>query len=116
MQAILTQDNNSPAATEALLLELVASKTAEAVAKQEAEEAKAKLESLRRVLGGGGTNSSSSSVRDPPLSPGLDRTGSGSSFSSFLSVAPPNPSPIPSTASTGFWSGWGKKSTAVDSR
>ena len=117
MQAILTQDNNSPAATEALLLELVASKTAEAVAKQEAEEAKAKLESLRRVLGGGGTNSSSSSVRDPPLSPGLDRTGSGSSFSSFLSVAPPNPSPpAPSTASTGFWSGWGKKSTAVDSR
>lgn len=36
---------------EALLLELVQAKTAEAVARQEAEEAKAKLESLRRQYG-----------------------------------------------------------------
>ena len=35
---------------DALVLELVQAKTAEAVAKQEAEEAKAKLESLRKML------------------------------------------------------------------
>lgn len=55
---------------EQLLLELVASKTAEAIAKQEAEEAKQKLETLRKVLGG--------SLPSPglggmvtPVSPGL---------------------------------------------
>ena len=117
MQSILAQDNNAPATADALLLELVASKTAEAVAKQEAEEAKAKLEALRKVLGGG-TSSSASSFRDPPLSPGLDRTASGGSFSSYLSVGSPAPA-TPSSATSsggGFWGGWGKKSTTVDSR
>ena len=120
MQSILAQDNNAPATADALLLELVASKTAEAVAKQEAEEAKAKLEALRKVLGGG-TGSSTSSFRDPPLSPGLDRTASGGSFSSYLSVGSPTPAtPSSATSATssggGFWGGWGKKSTTVDSR
>ncbi|KAG0137964.1 putative GTPase activating protein (Evi5) [Tuber indicum] len=117
MQSILAQDNNAPATADALLVELVASKTAEAVAKQEAEEARAKLEALRKVLGGG-TSSSASSFRDPPLSPGLDRTASGSSFSSYLSVGSPASATPSSTTSSGggFWGGWGKKSTAVDSR
>ncbi|RPA92815.1 hypothetical protein L873DRAFT_1816965 [Choiromyces venosus 120613-1] len=118
MQSILAQDNNAPTTADALLLELVASKTAEAVAKQEAEEAKAKLEALRKVLGGG-TSSSASSFRDPPLSPGLDRTASGGSFASHLSVgspAPTAPSSATSTGGGGFWGGWGKKSTTADSR
>lgn len=51
---------------EALLLELVQAKTSEAIAKQEAEEAKAKLEQLRRQFGlssfGDGTNSTGSTA------------------------------------------------------
>ncbi|KAA8914527.1 rab-GTPase-TBC domain-containing protein [Sphaerosporella brunnea] len=49
MQSLLSStENHAPAPEDALLLELVAAKTAEAVAKQEAEEAKAKLEALRK--------------------------------------------------------------------
>jgi hypothetical protein len=47
-----------------LLLELVQAKTAEAVAKQEAEEAKAKLESLRKMLN---LSSSSAAAERPAL-------------------------------------------------
>lgn len=116
---LAAQDNNAPATADALLLELVASKTAEAVAKQEAEEAKAKLEALRKVLGGGTNSARSTNGSNPPLSP-VERVNSSASFSSYLSLnsnGPPTPSqPVSNTGGGGFWGGWGKKTTTVDSR
>ncbi|KAI5798050.1 rab-GTPase-TBC domain-containing protein [Peziza echinospora] len=51
MQSILSQsDHNAPPPSETLLMELVASKTAEAIAKQEAEEAKARFDTLKKAM------------------------------------------------------------------
>ncbi|KAJ6066069.1 hypothetical protein N7499_012143 [Penicillium canescens] len=50
LQNVLATENNRPAGEEALLMELVTSKTAEAVAKQELEEVKGKLEALRKMI------------------------------------------------------------------
>lgn len=77
--------------TEALLLELVNAKTAEAVAKQEAEEAKQRLEQLRRTIG---------------LAPGdpLPSSGFPQSVPVVGVTAPGKTEPAP----TGFW-GWGRK-------
>lgn len=87
----------SPTAdNDALILELVQAKTAEAIAKQEAEEAKSKLESLRRLLssGGGGDISGGTAAglghRPSPSQPNLtfksaESTGglTGGYFSGF---------------------------------
>ncbi|KAL4892779.1 rab-GTPase-TBC domain-containing protein [Aspergillus ambiguus] len=102
LQSVLATENNKPAAEEALLLELVNAKTAEAVAKQELEEVKAKLEGLRRLVGGGG-----SSPR------GLARSGT--------TIEPPTSS-LSRSASTrtatepvggGFFSGWGRRAVSA---
>ena len=53
ISTVLATENHKPPAEDALLLELVAVKTSEAVARQELEEVKAKLDSLRKILGGG---------------------------------------------------------------
>ncbi|EOA91618.1 uncharacterized protein SETTUDRAFT_85012 [Exserohilum turcica Et28A] len=53
-QSVLATDNNAPADSEALLLELVNAKTAEAVARQELEEFKTKFENMKRVISGHG--------------------------------------------------------------
>jgi hypothetical protein len=53
-QQVLATDNNTPADNEALLLELVNAKTAEAVAKQELEELRGKFENMKRVISGQG--------------------------------------------------------------
>jgi len=81
---------------EALILELVQSKTAEAVAKQEAEEARAKLESLRRMLGLGHSHSES-------------QLGVG-----HVAVERLSGQPAAATGGGGFW-GWGKRSPSVAS-
>jgi hypothetical protein len=49
-QALLSTENHAPPADDAILLELVNAKTAEAVAKQELEELKAKFESMRKAF------------------------------------------------------------------
>ena len=73
---------------ESLLLELVQAKTAEAVAKQEAEEAKQKLEQLRKTLG---------------MAPG--ETKVTRNFTSPAEISAPA---TPAPAAGGFW-GWGRK-------
>lgn len=112
MQAILATENNAPASNDALLLELVAAKTAEAVAKQDAEEARAKLEQLRKVLG-----ASSATISTRP--PSFDRSATLQSLT-YRSTPSPTPSTASSTSGGGggwFGSSWGKKSTAsVESR
>ena len=49
-QSILATKNHSPAEQDAMLVELVNAKTGEAVARQELEEVKARLDTLRRML------------------------------------------------------------------
>ncbi|KAF2193678.1 RabGAP/TBC [Zopfia rhizophila CBS 207.26] len=75
-QAILATENQTPADNEALLLELVNAKTAEAVAKQELEELKNKFESMKKAMG----------VQTPTPT----RT----------------PAATPPSTGGGFWSGW----------
>lgn len=107
---------------DALLLELVQAKTAEAVAKQEAEEAKQKLEQLRKAVGLAAEHA------HPPLSPGHPQPGVMGMLRSFTSPAAetaaaaaatkatatvtPTPTPTPALATApppsgggGFW-GW----------
>ncbi|KAI9811080.1 MAG: hypothetical protein M1827_005662 [Pycnora praestabilis] len=115
-QAILTTDNHQPPAEDALLLELVNAKTAEAVAKQELEEVKGKLEALRRMLGSNGVTSVGTVAHRPtPSEPSIERSATLSSFTSYMNSGPgktpeaPKITP-PSTSTGGFWGGWGKRS------
>ena len=67
MQPVLTNDNNTPADNEQLLLELVNAKTAEAVARQELEEMKARFEGLRRTMNGQPPASATASPAGTPI-------------------------------------------------
>lgn len=107
LQGVLSTENNRPASDEALLLELVNAKTAEAVAKQELEEVKRKLDSLRKMVG-------------PPRSP--SRTGKSENCSSWLGRSPSSAGiskaatePVKATNSAssggGFFSGWGRRAS-----
>ena len=105
-QSVLATPDLKPVGEEAMLLELVNSKTAEAIAKQELEEVKGKLESLRKLLSG------------TPASPGAGGRGPspGSPVLLYGSTVksvhePPKPAPV-NTTSGGFFSGWGKRTVS----
>lgn len=102
---------------EALLLELVEAKTAQAIARQEADEAKQKLEQLRKQMG------LPSGDQPAAAQPAASVMGMFRSFSS--PAAEPNPAaakpaapvtaspapaaaPAPASGGGGFW-GWGRK-------
>lgn len=125
---LLTQSD-----TDALILELVQAKTAEAEAKQEAEEAKAKLESLRRLLSssrvqGEGHVESPQHQKGASMGGGLNSWGLGSmgrkdSESSAKSAvttpgsigtgsSTPTQTPASAQSNGGFW-GWGKRSVSM---
>jgi hypothetical protein len=138
-QPITPVETSSSASEEALLLELVNAKTAEAVAKQEAEEAKAKLESLRKLLGPGAAAHASESSTSPPSTatgasanhrsspsqPNIERNATLSAFTSYMSSGAaarerPTESRTPAerpalTTSQSFWGGWGKRSVSTAS-
>ncbi|KAJ5930238.1 hypothetical protein N7466_005731 [Penicillium verhagenii] len=105
LQAILSTENNKPAPEDALLLELVASKTAEAVAQQELEEVKSKLDSLRKMISA------------PQSQAKLDNRHSffGHSSKNSISKASTEPVKTPSASNNagggggGFFSGWGRR-------
>lgn len=104
MQSILASSDPNASTSEQLLMELVNAKTAEATAKQEAEEAKAKLESLRRALKKGSAGSLL-----PPGSPSVERTSFGSFMNTTNSAPPTAKAPTTSAASVfSSWTGWGK--------
>jgi len=107
-QAVLATVDHKPANEDALLLELVNAKTAEAVARQELEEVKGKLDSLRKLLGGQPTSPGAVSGHRPsPSSPALTYLSTTRSPQETLkSTAPVAPS------GGGFFSGWGKRSTS----
>ena len=109
-QAVLATADHKPANEDALLLELVNAKTGEAVARQELEEVKGKLDSLRKLLGGQSVSPGAVGGHRPsPSSPAL----------TYLATArsPPETAKgtTPTTASGGgFFSGWGKRSTSTN--
>jgi hypothetical protein len=100
-QAILATENHEPVANDALLLELVNAKTAEAVARQELEETKGKLDALRKILSG--TTASPSARVSASESPTAASTGTPSPGTKVTHTA--------SASTGGFFSGWGKRST-----
>ncbi|KAA8649675.1 hypothetical protein EYZ11_008142 [Aspergillus tanneri] len=95
LQSILSTENNKPAGEEALLLELVNSKTAEAVAKQELEEVKAKMEGLRKMVAASQRGQSQNGM----IPESLNR--SSSSVGVNKAVTEP--------AVGGFFSGWARR-------
>jgi len=103
-QSMVAVSNSEQAPShEALLLELVNAKTAEAIARQELEETKGKLDGLRKIISGGVLSPSPRAADSVPI----------------LSTTPPStktPEPqkavhAPSSSVGGFFSGWGKRST-----
>ena len=111
---LTSTEGQTPAPEDALLLELVAAKTAEAMAKQEAEEAKAKLEALRRVLTGSATAVSHPTPPQPLQSSGFP----------FLSSANLSAGATPKSGNNeggggwfaGGWEGVKRAVTSPDSR
>lgn len=100
---------------DALVLELVQAKTAEAVAKQEAEEAKSKLESLRKMLGMAAGESPGLGHRPSPSQPMIERSATMSGFlgKTALKVEPVVQTPV-SAVTGGFWGGWGKRAVSSE--
>ncbi|KAE8447790.1 hypothetical protein EG329_010184 [Mollisiaceae sp. DMI_Dod_QoI] len=123
MGAILAKENRDPnimplsnesspskhdTDTDALVLELVQAKTAEAIAKQEAEEAKSKLESLKKIMSMGNANAEQQKGwgmghRSTPSQAVMDR---GASIQTPATATP-------SSGGGGFWGGWGKRSVST---
>lgn len=105
MQAVLATENHESVSNDALLLELVNSKTAEAVARQELEETKGKLDALRKILSG---STSSPAARASPLE---SPTTLVSNTASPVVKEPTKPAHTASASTGGFFSGWGKRGT-----
>ncbi|KAG0649098.1 GAP and centrosome-associated [Hyphodiscus hymeniophilus] len=108
-----TPEMKSDPDVDALVLELVQAKTAEAVAKQEAEEAKAKLESLRKMLGMAAGDSPGLGHRPSPSQPMIERSATMAGH-----IGKPTPrvevqTPV-SAATSGFWGGWGKRTVSTE--
>ena len=110
IQAVLATEDHKPAAEEALLLELVNSKTSEAVARQELEEVKGKLDSLRRMLGVNTTPAVVGGHRPSPSEPCVMKSaGTTSPGSSRTAVQVGEKVTPPSSTTGGFFSGWGRR-------
>lgn len=102
---------------DAMILELVQAKTAEAVARQEAEEYKAKLEGLKKMLGMGSGESPGITLHRPsPSQPNIERSvtsalGSYMKPAAKVEVAPASAVNAPSTGGW-FSGGWGKRTVS----
>jgi chromosome segregation ATPase len=103
LQSVLATENNKPAGEEALLLELINAKTAEALAKQELEEFKAKFDSLRKKI----DNSRNSALRT--------NTGDGLPTIAVAAAADTKPPAEQSkpVSGGGFFSGWGRRTAST---
>ncbi|KAI4102829.1 MAG: hypothetical protein L6R37_004162 [Teloschistes peruensis] len=115
LQTVLATDDHKPLTDETLLLELVNAKTSEAVARQELEEVKGKLDSLRRMLGGPGSPVTGN--RQSPSEPPVVRSNPNPGPTARQpSVAQSKPDPLkvatPASSSGGFFSGWGKRTAS----
>ena len=106
ISAVLATEDHKPASEDALLLELVNAKTAEAVARQELEEVKAKLDSLRKMIGGA-----------TMVSSGHRPSASEACIVKAPSVATTAKPAVgalkaPAAPAGGFFSGWGKRTAS----
>lgn len=108
ISAVLATEDHKPASEDALLLELVNAKTAEAVARQELEEVKAKLDSLRKIIGGGPATTVSSGHRPSASEACIVKAPS------VATTARPATGALKSPAAPagGFFSGWGKRTAS----
>lgn len=124
IHAVLATEDHKPASEDALLLELVGAKTAEAVAKQELEEVKGKLDSLRRLLGDPSptiTPTTCGGHRPSPSEPHLVTTSgfiaATSPRTGLMKIAPGDSLkvvlPSSATGGGGFFSGWGKRAVST---
>lgn len=117
LQAVLATEDHTPLADEALLLELVNAKTAEAVARQELEEVKGKLDSLKRMVGG--TNPSSPvnghgpSPSEPCTIQGVSSSAVPLSRTSASRARQESPKvATPASSGSGFFGSWGKRTVS----
>jgi hypothetical protein len=105
--------------TEALLFELVEAKTAQAIARQEADEAKQKLEQLRKQMGlAAGDQPAAAQPAASVMgmfrnfsSPAAEPTPAASKPAAPMAASPapaPAAAPAPASGGGGFW-GWGRK-------
>jgi Rab-GTPase-TBC domain len=103
MQPVLATESHQPAAEDALLLELVNAKTSEAVARQELEEVKGKLDALKKIVSGPAMlpagHSRSTTVETNDLH---------SSYEARTPIATPK-----SSISGGFFAAWGRKTATT---
>ena len=121
MQSVLATTHDKPVADEAILLELVNAKTSEAVARQELEEVKGKLDSLRKMLDGGTSPGGASSGHRPsPSEPMMSKVvkipsppvNNRVSEQEKLKVTPPPAEKLASTGG-GLFSGWGRRTPST---
>ncbi|KZF25186.1 hypothetical protein L228DRAFT_217558 [Xylona heveae TC161] len=112
-QGVLSTENHKPVAEDTLLVELVNAKTSEALAKQELEEVKGKLESMRKLVNQNHNNSGSGS-QNSPRHEGHDEWPRVSTTTTTPPVKTPDQQKTtpPASSSGGFWSGWGKRSVS----
>ncbi|KAK5077812.1 hypothetical protein LTR70_004393 [Exophiala xenobiotica] len=103
-QSVIAASNGDQTQShEAVLLELVNAKTAEAIARQELEETKGKLDGLRKIISGGVLSPSPHSVDSVHILSTTPPT--------TTTPEPQKPVHAPSSSVGGFFSGWGKRST-----
>ncbi|GME47667.1 putative gtpase activating protein [Neofusicoccum parvum] len=111
--------NNDPAGEpDAILLELVNAKTAEAVARQELEELRARFEGMRKMLGVATPGGNSATSGLSPNGVQKSATSDGTGFFGSGASSAKTPGSSHSTASNsgggggGFW-GWGKRTVST---
>ncbi|KAL2361803.1 hypothetical protein RJZ56_005293 [Blastomyces dermatitidis] len=115
-QAFVSNEDSRVGPDENLLLELVNAKTAEAVARQELEEVKAKLDSLRKLI----SRSADSSTRGPgPLNLSRSLTVNSPATSKTYPHSPTESVKTPGSSAgvsaAGFFSGWTKRTVSTTS-
>lgn len=102
--AFFSPENINAAATgneDSLLTELVNAKTSEAIARQELEEVKAKLDTLRKLVSRAGVALSSAS------------SSNAESGNAPVLISSPRTDPPKSPSPGGFFSGWGRRNTST---
>jgi len=103
-QQVLATENHAPADNEALLLELVNAKTAEAVARQELEELKSKFEGMKKAMGV--QTPAASGLTSNPAGWGWGGTTPPAKVGATKAV-PTTPTPPANSAPAGAAAGWG---------
>lgn len=103
----LSTERHSVASADSLIIELALAKTSEAVAKQELEETKAKLDALRKIISGHVGTPTMKAINDSPNSTAATTPNKEISKSEESTNKPT--SHAPSGSISGFFSGWGKR-------